>query len=246
MQITEEIKESIKKHALEEFPNECCGLIINNDNNIKALRCKNISDYPTEHFIINPKDYLRAESIGKIIAYYHSHSNNNPDFSKADIIVSENSKIPAILFTNNELKTYNPKNIKTPYEGRPFQPYFFDCFSLVKDYYSRELNINLTELKCQEREEISKWPNVSYNNSSNFTLKNHFLSNNFIEIKGKYKKHDILLCRPLGIKCASHCIIYLGNNMVLHQLLNSISKKELLLEYWKNRIVNIMRHNTLI
>ena len=53
-------KEEAKKHAIEEAPSECCGIVVDDI----YYRCNNISDTPKDNFAIHPKDFLKARSKG--------------------------------------------------------------------------------------------------------------------------------------------------------------------------------------
>tara|TARA_R100000152_G_C6686572_1_gene119183 strand:- start:176 stop:484 length:309 start_codon:yes stop_codon:yes gene_type:complete len=58
-----------ERHALE-FPTvETCGLVVHG----KYYRCRNISPDPSENFILQPKDYLKAALKGSIEYVVHSH-----------------------------------------------------------------------------------------------------------------------------------------------------------------------------
>ena len=98
----------IKSHSLREFPNECCGLILSHEGNAKSFECKNISDNKRSNFSIDPKDYLEAQKQGEVVAYYHSHTNQNENFSDMDKLFSDSSKLPLILysFKNNKFSIY--------------------------------------------------------------------------------------------------------------------------------------------
>ena len=98
----------IKGHSLREFPNECCGLILAHDGDAKSFECKNASSNKRSNFSIDPKDYLEAQKRGEIIAYYHSHTNQNENFSEMDKLFSDSNKLPLILysFKNNKFSIY--------------------------------------------------------------------------------------------------------------------------------------------
>ena len=69
-----------EKHALEQAPNEACGLVVNG----RYWPCRNIADEPELDFAINPVDYARAALSGKIEAVVHSHPMGGPA-SPADL-----------------------------------------------------------------------------------------------------------------------------------------------------------------
>jgi len=67
-------------HAIHVYPEECCGLILNN----KYFPCCNESDRPCEHFRINPTTI--ALHWDKVEAICHSHPNQVPvHFSEGDL-----------------------------------------------------------------------------------------------------------------------------------------------------------------
>jgi len=111
IKLNKNIKKYIKKHSLEEYPNECCGLIIENDEKKQSpYRCKNISDQKNKNFEIDAESYLKASELGEIKAYYHSHPDDNDDFSGADRISSRSHGLPIIMYflKGNEFFIYEP------------------------------------------------------------------------------------------------------------------------------------------
>ena len=90
MKLTENIKEKIKQHALEESPHECCGVIVSKGKKISVERCKNISSAPEFHFKISPHDYVKCSNLGELVAVYHSHPSGEEGLSITD---QQNSKI---------------------------------------------------------------------------------------------------------------------------------------------------------
>ena len=110
IKLNENIKKDIKKHSLEESPNECCGLIVENDKKEQSsYRCQNVSAQKNKHFEIDAKSYLKASSLGEIKGYYHSHPNSNK-FSEADRAVSRAHSLPLIMYflKENEFFVYEP------------------------------------------------------------------------------------------------------------------------------------------
>ena len=47
-----------KQHALEQAPEESCGIVVNDE----YYPCINISDTPEDNFAIHPKDFLKARN----------------------------------------------------------------------------------------------------------------------------------------------------------------------------------------
>tara|TARA_R100000808_G_C2106733_1_gene122087 strand:- start:513 stop:845 length:333 start_codon:yes stop_codon:yes gene_type:complete len=98
MKLNEENKLHIKEQALKEAPNECCGLIIDDGRQLKIIKCKNNSNNKREHFEISSSDFLSASREGKIMGYYHSHTEENQDFSYVDKAISSAHKLPLVMY----------------------------------------------------------------------------------------------------------------------------------------------------
>ena len=111
----ENIKQVIREHALEELPNECCGLLVDDEHGeVQVFKCRNSSEFNRkEHFSISPEEYLVATTLGKISAIYHSHpiTYEKAQFSEFDKKVSQNNNIKSILYdiTQNEFLEHSPK-----------------------------------------------------------------------------------------------------------------------------------------
>ena len=98
--LTSQIKSDIKWHALNEYPNECCGIIVFKKNEFSLMECDNVSEDKCNAFEISAKDYLRAKENGDVIAYYHSHPKDKVGkFSPSDKIISKGQGLPLILFS---------------------------------------------------------------------------------------------------------------------------------------------------
>ncbi len=99
--LTQKAWEEISHHAIETFPEECCGVILHNGKTDDVRRCKNIQNdlhaldpesYPRNATIAYAMDLKELESIiheaettgAKIKAFYHSHPNHEAYFSQED------------------------------------------------------------------------------------------------------------------------------------------------------------------
>jgi len=78
--------DSMKRHALETFPEECCGFMFGSDNSERLItqtkEANNIKKENRERrFEVDPLDYLNAEKYADasgldLIGIYHSHPNH--------------------------------------------------------------------------------------------------------------------------------------------------------------------------
>ena len=100
--IKDAVKQSIRMHSIEEIPNECCGLLVENEQTgTLVFKCKNSSEEDKSlYFSIAPAEYLIATTLGDVVAIYHSHTDGRakPQFSEMDKKVSKNHNIFSILY----------------------------------------------------------------------------------------------------------------------------------------------------
>jgi len=79
----------IVAHALEEKPNECCGLLIGSLELVQdVMRARNLRKSPTK-FQVEPADHFaairRARAAGlEVVGAYHSHPNGPSGPSETD------------------------------------------------------------------------------------------------------------------------------------------------------------------
>ena len=99
--LTDKAWQEISLHAIETFPEECCGVILYSGKTDEVRRCGNIQNalhaldagsYPrdaTIAYAMDPKEIdsiiQEAEAAGASIkAFYHSHPNHEAYFSQED------------------------------------------------------------------------------------------------------------------------------------------------------------------
>jgi proteasome lid subunit RPN8/RPN11 len=89
VKIRQEILDQIVAHAVEELPNECCGLLIGSPDIVEdAARARNTKRSRTR-FQVEPADHFaairRARAAGReIIGAYHSHPSGPSGPSETD------------------------------------------------------------------------------------------------------------------------------------------------------------------
>lgn len=228
MELTDQIKKEIKEHCLSDVENECCGLILSNG---KVIPCENRASDSDVHFIINSWDIKKAKEEGWVSATYHSHVKVKEDeedkLSNDDKIISEYFNIEFVLYSikNDEFCTYQPTGKPIEYVGRPYIRHVLDETHLIRDYYKRELNI---EIKVKNRN------------------KEGFLKENGFGEENGGKKGDILLINWAGDKNDKRLGIYVGGDKILVQPEFEQSK---IVDYnygLKNWTAKMFRHNKLI
>ena len=102
MRIPAALIDEIVSHALEEAPNECCGLVSGKgDEATEVFRARNEMASPLA-YNVHPQDLLRItgeiESRGEeLAAIYHSHTKSPPEPSQTDINLAANWPDPVYL-----------------------------------------------------------------------------------------------------------------------------------------------------
>ena len=246
MKLTQHIKERIKAHALEDSPNECCGLIFEKDTSQEVFKCRNISTSPLTSFSLDPLDYLKCSSRGKIKSVYHSHLEEE-EFSEADKTNSSYHNVNYIMFNikNNSFREFNPKKQKTLYLNKPFKVGVNDCFTLVRDYINKNTQAKLPQEVCEayafgaRRENLQKAIDLIDEVALSYTKKD-FLKI-FVSHINELKKHDILVIGLRESNTPLHLAVHLGNNMVIHHPRNKHVTTERVSTSFSNRIIYAYR-----
>lgn len=233
MILNSSIKKKIRAHAVEEKPRECCGLIISTDEGLSTYKTKNSSLLPN-FFKVDPHDYLSATRLGKIVAVYHSHTDDNETFSEFDKFNSVSHGLTYILYSlkNNALTQFSPEYSRfNAYVGRKFKIGKTDCFSLVKDFYWNELGVGLKEYHRDKdwRSYLAELFDKAYKDDG------------FSEVD-EYKKYDCILFASRKNKPSSHIAIYLGDELILHQPFRNYSRIETLTSRHEQFFTKIIRH----
>lgn len=245
MELTETIKTAILAHTIECFPAESCGLIVDN----KYVPCRNISKH-TDQFEIHHEDLAAAEDIGEIQAYVHSHPNASARASEIDLLQIELHQKPWIIcaYPDIEFQVYEPSGYKAPLVGRNYIHGVQDCYSIVRDFYERELGINLIDF---ERED-AWW---EHKESKSLYL-DGFGEAGFIEVTD-LQYGDVMLCRVGRTEHVNHAIIWLGDqtelkseqteacvgsSIILHHPYGRKSVREVFGRQWQERVVKVVRY----
>ena len=212
-------KEAALSHAKIEDPKESVGLLLNIKGKERYYPCNNLSMSSYQCFILDPEDYVRADNTGEITAIIHSHPATPPTPSQADLVGCENSNLPwHIVNPKTEQWGYcEPNGYKAPLLGREWVWGVTDCWSLVRDWYREEKQIELKDYqRSMTPEEFLKNPLFEeYATQTGFRE---------LEPNEKLQEGDVLLMSILH-PTLNHVAIFLGD-MVLHHLADRLSCRE--------------------
>ena len=246
--LTRVLKRAIRTHADSEHPKECCGVIVEG----KYYQCRNVASNSDGEAQIHPDDI--REFDGKIEAYVHSHPNASSRASQADLVQMEFFGKPYIIVGQDpeDFSIYHPSGYQAPLIGRKFFHGVLDCYSLVKDFYERELGINIPDFDRQD-----KW----WEDPSNESLYiQNFKKAGFIEVDDM-QYGDVIITTVGNTVHPNHALIYLASNgklksedstevmassLVLHHMYGRKSLREIYGDQWKAKTNIVVRHKELI
>jgi len=82
--MTPETQAAAIAHALAEYPRESCGLVVVVKGRERYWPCRNVATTPSDHFVMNEKDYAAADDAGEVTMLVHSHPDAHAQPSEAD------------------------------------------------------------------------------------------------------------------------------------------------------------------
>ena len=246
--IGDEIKNSFKEFSKLNLPNESCGLITRFNDKLQLVKCRNSSERKFKRFSINPIDYIKASKTGKIVSIIHSHVNQNKYFSIIDKTISEELKLNNILYhvLSDSFIEYVPNGYLNDYLGRIFKWGENDCLSLVVDYYQKELGIKIGDVFKLRRKDFFIREREAFEREEYLqTIKDE----GFIALSknSEFQIHDIIFMKEYeSSSFPSHLAVIVDDDLILHQIRNSLSIIEKLTPEIENRIHCVIRHKALI
>ena len=228
--------DEFKSHVLHEFPKEACGYIIND------------IFYPVDNVHPDPvNNFLFPENISFNLTQYddyiiiHSHTHN---------ILDHDPRIPSIEDMESQINTgkewwlyhtdgeviseplkFGPPN-KEDLLNRDYIPNIFDCITIARDYFYKELNIDIglhpRPVKWEE------W-NPSYIEDTYAKIGFKKINENIGLLKG-----DVVLF-AIGSRFPNHIGIMLDDKRFIHHLYNRKSSTDILSK-WHRQVKKVLRY----
>lgn len=229
------LKSTIKSYCAT-FPNEESGGVI--DKGVFL---------PLPNFAENKRQFYQTEYNGIPEFIVHSHLKDSAA-SDVDIMVCNKLGVPFVIYSllNDDFNVIYPQTGELPYVGRPYICGLIDCLELVRDYYSRELNILIPEYDGKFRffhrqKRILLDPNLNSRNNRVFI--DFFERSGFAEIPlSSIRKNDLVIVNSDLILAPHGCGVYLGNNKILEHQYNQKSSINLV-DLSNHHIISVLRHN---
>lgn len=241
--MNQQTENDIRKHAIDEYPAEACGLIAIIKGKERYLPCRNIAEAGNAGFIMHPQDLIKAEELGEVVGIVHSHPKANNKMSEADKVQCSKDVLPWYIISvieqdgelvASDIARYEPDGYQAPLVGRVFVHGVLDCFTLLQDYYQRELNITLPDF-----ERADDW----WNKGQNLYME-HFRDAGFEPIKGDIQMHDIIIMQVRS-PVPNHAGVYIGDMQVLHHMYGRLSTRDIYGGYFQEITRMIVRHREL-
>ena len=233
--ITTQLKQQVAADCFKRGDIEACGFIVDGT----VVPCENVATNPETGFVIAPEDYAKAEELGTIECVYHSHINSNEKFSAHDIGVCKQSNLPWLLYSTNTggFRYADPRG-NAPYLGRDWVYGIHDCYSLMRDFYRRELEIVLDDFP---RGEEGEWENGTW-----MMFVNNYEGQGFVEVDRPEKYGDFILMNIVA-PTPNHAAVFLPErNCFYHHLMDRQSEVTVWGAAWSRMTYKVLRHESLM
>jgi proteasome lid subunit RPN8/RPN11 len=236
--LTDELRLAMIEHAGREQPRECCGLLVRDPDGgtLHYLPARNtLQAEGQDRFRMDPEDYAAAEDFGQVLAVVHSHPNASANPSMADRVMCERSGLPWLVvgWPSGVIKGVAPEGWQAPYVGREFSHGVLDCYTLIQDWFLRELAVELPDF---ERED--DW----WTKGQDLYMDN-FEKAGFVRVEGEPRRHDMIVMQVKSDK-ANHGAVYLGDGKMLHHLHGRPSCEDVYGGYWLHHTAALLRHRS--
>lgn len=225
--LSDDVRQMILDCAEEERPSEMCGVVVFNYDGFEFLHLKNVADRPSETFEISADAWLAAERAGEVVAVVHSHPAGEPFLSGADRQMQVHTGLPWILVTAGRLKLFR---CVLHLRGRQFEYGKTDCFTLIRDAF------HLAGIDFRDH----KRTNIDRDASADSFVRN-LPDGGFSRVSdGTLQAGDVILTATGGH--ASHAMLYLGGDWILHHAYNQLSCRVPYTNYWAHVTHSVWRH----
>jgi proteasome lid subunit RPN8/RPN11 len=224
------------EHARAVLPQEACGLI----TQTKYFPCHNAHSSPSSNFLIDAKDYIRAEGHGKILAVFHSHPDNENKFSSYDLRACKQSNLPWVMYcVGTDDWFYADPSGSQQYLDRQWSYGVNDCYGLFRDFYRKEFNILLDDFT---RGEEFEWKNPNWS-----MFQDNVEQQGFVPVENPSQKGDMILMQ-LQASMPNHCGVMVepASSIFYHHLAGRLSEANIYGGYWKKNTARILRHRELL
>lgn len=257
MEIDDKLKAKMLDIAVKSIPREMCGLLIKSSatGEMTFKEVPNTHPDPFNYFRIDAR-VIASVSIGgdSVTAFVHSHPDGAADPSANDVADMNMHGKPFVIVSarDREVKVWRPTTV--PLVGRSYIHGKQDCYTIVQDYYQRELGITLPDFERSEH-----W----WENAEGAALyADNFRAAGFVQVDvSDLRRDDVMLCYWGSTQHVNHAMIYLGSDgalkseettpcigtrLFLHHPYNGLSARPILSQSRLDSCAFILRHRDLL
>jgi proteasome lid subunit RPN8/RPN11 len=238
------LSDVIRSEGALRYPEEACGLVIKVGPKSLAIPCTNISDAPTQAFMISTTDWIAASKQGEVIGVWHTHVEIPAVPSDADRASCEATAVPWYIvsvrksedgFAFSQPTMLQPVGFLMPYLERPYVAGVFDCFSLLRDYFQREYGI-----------EINDYPRIETDGSlGRDKFIDRFAQEGFTQLIDQEPIPGDVFLLQMTSSVPEHIAIYIGDDMILHHCHGRLSRRDIYGGYWAKHTTHHLRNKAL-
>ena len=232
------VNKDAKEHALECYPLESCGIVLNGE--YVPLANKEKAPYAA-----------RIDYNKDMEAFIHSHPDHPPSPSKTDMASQISAAVPYGIVSLDrsramDIEWFGDQAPVAPFTGRTFLFGVRDCFNLCRDVYRKELGITIRQIPRDPFSDVLRVAEF-------FSLQN-FQSLGFEQVwdaeKDKeyesWKPYDGLLVKYMErYPGPTHVALYRGEGKVLHHVMDRLSVEEPV-ERMASRVQHVLRHKDMM
>jgi proteasome lid subunit RPN8/RPN11 len=237
------IVSAVREHAALEAPRECCGVVVAVGGRQVYRPCRNLSAVDSQ-FEIDPLDLIAARRQGEIKAICHSHVFVSPQPSPADRVECERSGLPWLIVNHptGAAHWFEPTGYSAPLLGRLFVHGVLDCYSLIRDWYQRELGVTLMDF-----ERADDWWIPDENGRVCDLYRENFDRAGFVPVEmSALRRGDMIVMRIRApLECGgNHAGVYLGDQVILQHLQGRLSSRDVYGGWFIKNTTHCMRHRS--
>lgn len=260
MRLTANIKRSVERHALADYPREACGLVVAGGDKPSYVPCRNVAENGQD-FRLPAEDYAAAEDHGQVLAVVHSHIDRDAMPTEADLVSCEATGLPWHIVAVGQdagedapkvmgWHSFKPSGYVAPLVGRTFHHGTLDCYGLIRDFYARELSIEVPDFERPD----DWWQDPVH---GELYLEN-FEAAGFAQVQDGPRYGDVILMQYRSER-TNHGGVYLGDaelksqpglhtvpNALLHHAMPRLSERVVYAGYWRDNTRMIVRHRSLL
>lgn len=228
--MTPELLKHAITHALSEYPKESAGVVIEVEGEARYWPCRNIAKDPLKDVDWGPEDLFAAEDAGRLLGHVHSHPQGNPEPSPSDKEAAELTQLPSWVVTpRGDWRRYDPRSRNLL--QRQFVFGVDDCWSICRDWYSREALADLPDfLREQEFWRDGLELHINHLDEAGFEL-----------LQRDHLRPGDGLMFKIRARLITHSAVYLGEGQILHHIDHELSRREPLTLAWMKRLVKVAR-----